>query len=340
MASHPVSRSLCDSVALWQFPTSDMPIIEINNLTKDYEVGFWRKRKVRALDGLSLTVEPHQIFGFLGANGAGKTTTLKLLMGLIYPTDGTARILDRDISDVSMHARVGYLPESPYFYDYLTAREFLNYCGELFGLTQNVRHQRTEELLARVNLDPKSWDRQLRKFSKGMLQRVGLAQALVNDPEIVFLDEPMSGLDPVGRREVRDLIAALRVEGKTVFMCSHILSDIEVLCDSVAIVKGGRVARTGYLDQLHQLAGNRAQVEVVVTGADATTLGMYLPEAKQFQVSSTAGGLRIEVPNEKDVDAAIEALRKAGGKLVSVQPIKQSLEELFLDEPPAKNGGS
>src|SRR2546427_2687375 len=227
-----------------------MPIIEVQNLTKDYEVGFARKRKVRALDGLSLTVEAGHIFGFLGANGAGKTTTLKLLMRLIFPTAGSARILDRDISDVSMHARIGYLPESPYFYDYLTAREFLNYCGELFGLDTSVRNARTEELLTRVNLDQKSWDRQLRKFSKGMLQRVGLAQALVNDPEIVFLDEPMSGLDPVGRREVRDLIAALRDEGKTVFMCSHILSDIEVLCDSVAILKGGRVARSGSLEEL------------------------------------------------------------------------------------------
>src|SRR5262252_8039102 len=144
-----------------------MPIIEIENLTKDYEVGFWRKRKVRALDGLSLTVEPGQIFGFLGANGAGKTTTLKILMRLIFPTAGTARILNHEISDVLMHSRIGYLPENPYFYDYLTAREFLNYSGELFGLKRSTRAERSEELLKRVNLDQKSWDRQLRKFSKG-----------------------------------------------------------------------------------------------------------------------------------------------------------------------------
>src|SRR5260370_15094216 len=176
-----------------------MPIVEIENLTKDYETGFVRKRKTRALDGLSLRVEPGQIFGFLGANGAGKTTTLKLLMGLIYPTGGTARILGRDISDTSMHARIGYLPENPYFYDYLTAREFLNYCAQLFGLNSAARGHRTEEILTRVNLEIKSWDRQLRKLSKGMLQRVGLAQALVNDPEIVFLDEPLTVLDPVCR---------------------------------------------------------------------------------------------------------------------------------------------
>src|SRR3954469_5491241 len=241
-----------------------MPIIEINNLTKDYEVGFWRKRKVRALDGLSLAVEEGQIFGFLGANGAGKTTTLKLLMRLIFPTSGSARILGRDISDVSMHARIGYLPENPYFYDYLTAREFLDYCGRLFTPSNHGRKARTEELLTRVNLDRKSWDRQLRKFSKGMLQRVGLAQAIVNDPEIVFLDEPMSGLDPVGRREVRDLIASLRTEGKTVFMCSHILSDIEVLCDNVAILKQGRVAHSGSLDDLR--AAENKLIEVIATG--------------------------------------------------------------------------
>ena len=303
--------------------------IEIDNLTKDYETGFWRKRKVRALDGLTLKVESGHIFGFLGANGAGKTTTLKLLMRLIYPTAGTARILGRDISDIAMHARIGYLPENPYFYDYLTAREFLNYCGELFGLDRAKCERRTAELLTSVNLEKKGWDRQLRKFSKGMLQRVGLAQALVNDPEIVFLDEPMSGLDPVGRREVRDLIASLRTQGKTVFMCSHILSDIEVLCDSVAILKHGRVAHAGSLEELRTRAAST--VEVIATGADAETLKRELGEGGAT-VTSTASGLRIEVASEQEVDEVIAALRQAHGKLVSVQPTSQSLEELFLDE--------
>ncbi len=306
-----------------------MPIIEINNLTKDYEVGFWRKRKVRALDGVSLTVEPHQIFGFLGANGAGKTTTLKLLMRLIFPTNGSARILDCDISDISMHERIGYLPENPYFYDYLTAREFLNYCGELFGLDSNSRARRTEELLVRVNLDRQSWDRQLRKFSKGMLQRVGLAQALVNDPEIVFLDEPMSGLDPVGRREVRDLIGALRGEGKTVFMCSHILSDIEVLCDNVAILKGGKVARSGSLDELRAHETNSIEIIATSAGADHTLLERLL--AGVATISSEPRGLRIEVTDEKNVDLVLAKLRETNGKLISVNPVKQSLEDLFLD---------
>ena len=304
-----------------------MPVVEIENLTKDYEVGFWRKRKVRALDGLSLKVEPRQIFGFLGANGAGKTTTLKLLMRLIFPTDGRASILGQDISDISMHQRIGYLPENPYFYDYLTPREFLDYSGQLFGLDSATRKKRAEELLTRVNLDQKSWDRQLRKLSKGMLQRVGLAQALINAPEIVFLDEPMSGLDPVGRREVRDLIASLRTEGKTVFMCSHILSDIELLCDNVAILKKGRLAHAGSLDELRVQESN--QIEIVAAGANEAVLRETL-DGKAL-VRPDASGFSVLVQDEKEIDAVIAAVRKANGKLVSVQPVRQSLEELFLD---------
>src|SRR5689334_12107989 len=244
-----------------------MSVIEITNLTKDYDVGLWRKRKVRALDGLSLSIDGGQIFGFLGANGAGKTTTLKLLMRLIFPTTGNAQILGHDIQDISMHQRIGYLPENPYFYDYLTAREFLDYSAQIFGLSSVVRKKRAADLLSRVKLDEKSWDTQLRKFSKGMLQRVGLAQSLINDPEVVFLDEPMSGLDPIGRREVRDLIASLRHTGKTVFMCSHILSDIEVLCDRVAILKKGKLAHIGRLHDLRRQEG-KANVEIIVTGTD------------------------------------------------------------------------
>src|SRR5918911_1133636 len=245
-----------------------VPAVEIDKLTKDYEVGFLRKRKVRALDGLTLSVARGEIFGFLGANGAGKTTTLKLLMRLMYPTGGAARILGRDIGDTSMHAEIGYLPEHPYFYDYLTARELLEYCAELFGYARQERRARAADLLARVRLEEKSWDKQLRKFSKGMLQRVGLAQALVNDPSVVFLDEPMSGLDPVGRREVRDLIASLRSTGTTVFLCSHILSDIEVLCDRVAILKRGRLVEQGRLEDLRARAGESSRVEITVAGAN------------------------------------------------------------------------
>ncbi|HEV7397743.1 MAG TPA: ABC transporter ATP-binding protein [Pyrinomonadaceae bacterium] len=308
-----------------------MPILEIENLTKDYELGFLRKRTVRALDGLALSVNEGEIFGFLGANGAGKTTTLKLLMRLIFPTSGSARILGSDIADVAMHQRIGYLPENPYFYDYLTAREFLEYCAELFGYPQSQRRRRSEELLARVRLDEKRWNTQLRKFSKGMLQRVGLAQSIVNDPEIVFLDEPMSGLDPIGRREVRDLIASLRQEGKTVFMCSHILSDIEVLCDRVAIMKRGKLAHVGNLDELRKRSTESDQIEIIATATDEKNLRGHLSNGDKAIVTPTAAGLRIQVSDEKDVDVIIVALRKAGGKLVSVQPMRQSLEELFLE---------
>jgi ABC-2 type transport system ATP-binding protein len=304
-----------------------MPIVEINNLTKDYEVGFFRKRKVRALDGLSLSVNANEIFGFLGANGAGKTTTLKLLMRLIFPSSGTARILGHDIDDVGMHQRIGYVPENPYFYDYLTARELLEYCGQIFGQDASERKKRAATLLSRVRLDEKKWDTQLRKFSKGMLQRVALAQSLINDPEVVFLDEPMSGLDPVGRREVRDLIAELRDEGKTVFMCSHILSDIEVLCDRVAILKRGQLAQVGYLDELRRTNEGPNRMEVMATGTDAETLKQYLPET---EIAPTPRGLRIEIASEDEIDRVLTGLRKAGGKVVSVQPVKQSLEELFL----------
>lgn len=305
------------------------PAVEIDNLTKDYEVGFWRKRRVRALDGLSLAVEKGETFGFLGANGAGKTTTMKLLMRLMYPTAGRARILGRDIDDISMHARIGYLPEHPYFYDYLTAREFLEYCAELFGYTRDQCRARAAALLTRVRLEEKSWDKQLRKFSKGMLQRVGLAQALVNDPEIVFLDEPMSGLDPIGRREVRDLIASLRVSGTTVFLCSHILSDIEVLCDRAAILQRGRLAHIGGLEELRQSAGRRS-MEIIVAGADVSQLENALATLEAARMTLTPGGARIEVASEHDVDQALAAVRTSGGRLVSVQPVGNPLEELFI----------
>ena len=308
-----------------------MAIVEIDNLSKDYELGFWRKRKVRALDKLSLTVEQGEIFGFLGANGAGKTTTLKLLMRLTFPTEGNARILGADINQVSMHQRIGYLPENPYFYDYLTAREFLEYCAELFGYPATIRKEKANDLLKRVNLDEKRWNTQLRKFSKGMLQRVGLAQALINDPEVVFLDEPMSGLDPIGRREVRDLIASLRKTGKTVFMCSHILSDIEVLCDRVAILKKGKLAHIGRLDELRQQNGKDGLIEIVATATNAERLSAQLVDRERFSITETASGLSVCAPGESDVDEVLAALRKAEGKLVSVQPIRQSLEELFVD---------
>jgi ABC-2 type transport system ATP-binding protein len=199
-----------------------MAAIEILDLEKSYLVGFWRKRPKMALRPLRLTIEEGEVFGFLGPNGAGKTTTLKLLMGLVFPTSGTARILGREMDDPRVKSEIGFLPEQPYFYDHLSARELLNYYGQLSGVPAKGRSARVEQMLARVGLS-ESAGVQLRKFSKGMLQRVGLAQAILHDPKLVFLDEPMSGLDPMGRREVRDLIQQLRHEGKTVFFSTHIL---------------------------------------------------------------------------------------------------------------------
>lgn len=307
-------------------------IIEIENLSKDYEVGFWKKRKVRALDSLDLSVSGGQIFGFLGGNGAGKTTTIKILMSLIFPTTGRAKILGEDISNTKMHARIGYCPENPYFYDYLTARELMNYFGELFGFDAAKRKRKTEELLTRVGLEEKDWNKQLRKFSKGMLQRVGLAQSLINEPEIVFLDEPMSGLDPLGRREIRELIAEQRERGVTVFMSSHILSDIEALCDNVAILRQGRLAATGNLHDLLTKSGETQPFEIVVKNISADALKNDIEKIGGAKISAKAGGAIIQVLEEKDIDEVMKLTRERSGSLVSVQPVRQSLEELFVKE--------
>jgi len=309
-----------------------MAVIEIENLTKDYEVGFWKKKKVRALDGLSLSVERGEIFGFLGGNGAGKTTTIKLLMRLMFPTAGSAKILGRDISDVKMHARIGYLPENPYFYDYLTARELLNYFAELFGIEKTERKRRVEDLLDKVGLEESGRGKQLRKFSKGMLQRVGLAQSLINEPEIVFLDEPMSGLDPVGRREIRELIADLREKGVTVFMSTHILSDIEALCDRVAILRKGKLAATGKLDELLAQSAETQSFEITLNGISPEILAPVLQNLNPVSLVPTTSGARVQIEDENQIENVLAASRNLGGKLVSVQPVRQSLEELFVRE--------
>ncbi|MEP6703230.1 MAG: ABC transporter ATP-binding protein [Acidobacteriota bacterium] len=303
-------------------------VVEISNLSKDFEVGFWKKKKVRALDDLSLTVEGGQIFGFLGGNGAGKTTTIKILMTLLFPTSGNARILGHDISDSAMHARIGYCPENPYFYDYLTAFELMSYFGSLFGMEGSRRKKKSEELLALVGLDEKDWNKQLRKFSKGMLQRVGLAQSLINDPEIVFFDEPMSGLDPIGRREVRELIAGLRKKGTTVFMSTHILSDVEALCDKVAILRNGRIAATGDLDALLSGSDDGHVYEVNLRGVTPDKLSLE----GLGQVSDNAGGLSVLVSDENNVEQVLAAARSAGATLLSVLPVRRSLEELFFED--------
>ncbi len=304
--------------------------VEIKNLTKDYETGFWRKKRVRALDDLSLNVRPGQIFGFLGGNGAGKTTTIKTLMRLQFPTAGSATILGEDISNVSMHRRIGYCPENPYFYDYLTAREVMEYFGELFGYDKATRVSKTSDLLTAVGLNEKDWKKQLRKYSKGMLQRVGLAQSLINDPEVVFLDEPMSGLDPVGRREIRELIAGLRGKGVTVFMSTHILSDIEALCDEVAILRGGKLTASGNLNELLAASEAARSFEISVEGVSADAVREEVEFIAGAEIVNRPQGAAILVLDEADIDAVLTITRKAGGRLTSIQPVKQSLEELFV----------
>ncbi len=311
-------------------------IVEINGLSKDYETGFWRKRRVRALDALDLNVKPGGIFGFLGGNGAGKTTTIKILMGLLFPTEGTARILGRELDDVEMRSRIGYCPENPYFYDYLTANELMDYFGQIFGLNAADRSARSAELLDAVGIRERDRGRQLRKFSKGMLQRVGLAQALINSPEIVFLDEPMSGLDPVGRREIRELIAGLREKGTTVFMSTHILSDVEALCDEVAILRRGRLAASGKLADLLATSAGPRVFEVIVNG-DAGKIGAAL--AGIAALTEKPAGIAIEATGDDELDRVLAVAREAGATLVSVNPLRQSLEELFV-EPAADAEGS
>src|SRR5688572_2753461 len=305
-------------------------IVEIEDLSKDYETGFWKKKKVRALDGLNLSVSEGQIFGFLGGNGAGKTTTIKLLMRLLYPTAGSARILGQPIDQVEMHREIGYCPEHPYFYDYLTPLELFDYFGRLFDLDAATRKAKTTELLTGVGLEEPDWNKQLRKFSKGMLQRVGLAQSLINEPRIVFLDEPMSGLDPIGRREIREMIAALPAKGTTVFMSTHILSDAEALCDEVAILRRGRLAASGKLSDLLSESQDGETFEIVGSNANAEKLRQALNGNVQLEQRST--DTLMIVNGENQIDDVLKAAREAGGKLISVNPIRRSLEDLFVEQ--------
>lgn len=301
-----------------------MAAIEILHLEKVYSVGFWRKRPKRALHPLHLAVEEGEIFGFLGPNGAGKTTTLKILMGLVFPTAGTARILGMELDDPRMKAQIGFLPEQPYFYDYLTALELLRYYGRLSGMDEKQLSAKVEPVLERVGLKDAA-QLQLRKFSKGMLQRVGIAQAILHDPKVVFLDEPMSGLDPMGRREVRNLMEGLKAEGKTVFFSTHILSDAEALCDRVAIIHLGQLHGVGAVREL--TAGVQAQVEVVWTGGPGAE-GLKALGAESHVAGDTVRA--ILAPERQD--AALDVLRRSGARLISLTPVRTSLEDYFVQQ--------
>jgi ABC-2 type transport system ATP-binding protein len=301
-----------------------MNAIETHALEKTYLAGFWRKRPKTALKPLTLTVPDGEVFGYLGPNGAGKTTTLKLLMGLIFPSGGSATILGKDWRDPGVKAQIGFLPEQPYFYDYLTANELLDYYAQLSSLDARERRRRIPAVLSRVGLS-ESGRTQLRKFSKGMLQRVGIAQAMIHDPKLVFLDEPMSGLDPVGRRGVRDLIQSLKDEGKTVFFSTHILSDAEALCDRVAVLHKGELRGVGVVQDL--LARFSGKVEIIWDGPSA----MAAVKALGSECHSTGESIRAVLQQEQ-LDAAIDAIRRTRGRLMSVTPVRASLEDYFLEK--------
>jgi ABC-2 type transport system ATP-binding protein len=297
--------------------------IEIENLTKDYPYGFLHLKKKRSLEGLTMEVEGGEVFGFLGPNGAGKSTTIKLLVGLIFPDEGSARILGKPITDIEMHRDIGYMPEQPYFYDYLTAAEVLDYFARFHDLTAADRSERVARMLKKVGLET-ARKIQLRKYSKGMLQRVGLAQAILHDPKVVILDEPMSGLDPIGRREVRDIILELRREGRTVLFSTHILSDAEMLCDRVGVIVGGKLRGVGAPGELVGMKAQGMEIlfELAASGANAT--------AVVAKATKTGDRYRLQVP-EEDLYAAVEQLRGVGAKILSVAQIKASLEEYFMN---------
>lgn len=298
-----------------------MAAIEILGLGKTYRVGFWRSKPKVALKNFSLSVEQGEVLGFLGPNGSGKTTTLKLLNGLAFPTTGYAKVLGRNCDDPAVRTQVGFLPEQPYFYDYLTASELLHYYGKLSGVSSSQLSGRIQEMLGRLGLADAA-KVQLRKFSKGMLQRVGIAQAILHDPKVVFLDEPMSGLDPIGRREVRDLIQALKDEGKTVFFSTHILSDAEALCDRVAVIYQGELRGVGAVADMAAAARGRVEVVYQRAGADALS---------SFKANSRSWGetVRAEI-DESQLDVVLAHLRSKNARLVSVTPVRGTVEDYFL----------
>jgi ABC-2 type transport system ATP-binding protein len=312
-------------------------LIEVRDLSKEYRQGFWLKR-VQAVSGVSFEVRAGTIFGFLGPNGAGKTTTIKVLMGLIAATGGSAKLFGKDVSRSEARERLGFLPENPYVYPYLTPREFVRMCGRLSGLSARACRDRCEQVLDRVGILYAA-DRSVGRLSKGMLQRAGLAAALIADPELLVLDEPMSGLDPVGRKEVRDLILAERTDGRTIFFSTHILSDVELMCDEVAILRQGKVVVRGPLSEL--LKSDTKRVDVVVVDAEGV-LERALSESN-VRVQRVRDRLVVSVQGEVDVDGVLRQALELGLRVVEMTPRHETLEDLFvreaIDEAPSSSAG-
>jgi len=304
--------------------TESSDVVEVLDIVKDFRPGFGVRRK-RVLHGLSFSVRRGEIFGFIGPNGAGKTTTLKLLMGLIRATSGEARVLGCDVSESAFREHIGFLPENPWFYTYLTGREILDFYARLSGLESSRRARRVDELLEWVGLEDAA-DARLRTYSMGMVQRVVIAQALVHDPEVVFLDEPMSGLDPIGRKEIRDIILRLRSEGKTVFMNTHILTDVEMICDRVAIIVKGRIRYEGRIEDF--LHSDDLHSDVVLSNLPPE-LGERFEDEFAGRMQGVGDHIELHV-REKQVSELLHVALAAGAEVVSVTPSRVSLERIFL----------
>ncbi|KAM3100115.1 ABC transporter ATP-binding protein [Phormidesmis sp. 146-35] len=298
-------------------------VIQTFELSKVYRTGFWLNQKIGSLKKVSLTIYQGETFGLLGQNGAGKTTLLKTLLGIVRPTSGRATLLGASLGNRSVKQRVGYLPENPYFYDYLTGWEILKFTAGLFGVPRSIQKKRIPELLDLVGLaQSAAKKKQLRQYSKGMLQRIGMAQALINDPELVFLDEPMSGLDPLGRYQIREIILSLKAQGKTIFFNSHVLSDVEKVCDRVAILAQGELISIG---SLQDLLGTADTYQVVVKGGNPDILKQRLANL-EFQEGNWVGHLRGE-PQD-----FIASLRLMKAQLISIHVARPSLEEYFVQQ--------
>jgi ABC-2 type transport system ATP-binding protein len=300
-------------------------ILNITNLVKDYKTGFTGK-KTRVLRDVSFDVRKGEVFGFVGPNGAGKTTTFKSILGFVSPTEGKIELLGKEHTNSEAKSRIGYLPENPYFYDYLTGEELLRYMGELQGLPRKVLNERTDELLRKVRMEHAK-KLQMRKYSKGMLQRIGVAQALVNDPEFLILDEPMSGLDPIGRREIKDLILEEKRKGKTILLSSHMLSDVEALCDRVGIIMGGKVIKIGNIGDLLKEIHTDYEMHIEGSGEDVKQCVKDL----RVEMDQRAGYIVLKF-DEDMKRKVLEAVTRTQAEIVSIHPLRKSLEGLFVEE--------
>ena len=303
-----------------------MAILEIKNLSKIYRSEFLGRKKT-ALKGIDLTIEENEIFGYLGPNGAGKTTTIKSILSLIRMTTGTVRMFGKSFSEIELKQNIGYLPENPYFYTYLTAYETLDFYGQLFEIPKKTRQERIRILLNRVGLTDVH-NEVLRHFSKGMMQRIGIAQALINNPQLIILDEPMSGLDPIGRKEVRDIIVELKSEGKTIFFSSHILSDVEMICDRVAMINKGEIVQIGNLEEMR--SSQTVTIEIRAKNINADCLKLIEEYGHKTIISSDQ--ILVIANNDDEADRVIQIINQQQGKIIAIVPNRATLEDLFMQK--------